>query len=203
MRRLDSVGVGNSDDGEQALTSSDGRTLKISFIGGHSGENEPVRRVANNDELLTGLALCPSCGALCADVDGPTHPYMVAPAGCWAAFGALQADEMARFGYPPVHGLIVDAYAASHGGDGSARRDRQSVCIHLIALCAVIDGAETPRGRIALLQRLTKRKIEWPRLKRPAGLPGLSHTHAVDAPDLEDYTRRGRVGPRRMGVLGP
>jgi len=157
-----------------------------------------VRHVADSGELLTGLASCPSCGALCADVDGPTHPYMVAPAGCWAAFGALQADETARFGYPPVHGLIVDAYAASHGGDGSARRDRQSVCIHLIALCAVIDGAETPRGRVVLLQRLTRRKVEWPRLKRPAGVPGLSHTHAVDAPDLEDYTKRGREWARAV-----
>lgn len=97
---------------------------------------------------------------------------------------------MARFGYPPVHGLIVDACAASHGGDGSERRDRQSVCIHLIALCAVIYGAETPRGRVVLLQRLTRRKVEWPVLKRPVGVPGLSHWHAVGAADIDDYTKR-------------
>lgn len=151
-----------------------------------------MRDVADDGKLLTELASCPSCGALCSDIDGPTHPYMVASAGCWAAFGALQADEAARFGYPSVHALIVDAYAASHGGDGSARRDRQSVCIHLIALCAVIDCAETPRGRVVLLQRLTRRKVEWPALNRPAGVPGLSHTHATGAAAIADYTKRGR-----------
>jgi len=100
--------------------------------------------VGDSGKLLTELGLCPCCGALCSDIDGPTHPYMVASAGCWAAFGVLQADEAARFGYPLVHGLIVDAYAASHGGDGNERRDRQSVCIHLIALCAVIDVPRHP-----------------------------------------------------------
>jgi len=117
---------------------------------------------------------------------------MVAAPGCWAAFGALQADETARFGYPLVHGLIVDAYAASHGGDGTERRDRQSVCVHLIALCAVIDGAATPRGRVALLQRLTRRKVEWPVLNRPPGVPELSHAHAAGAAGAEDYTQRAR-----------
>ena len=61
---------------------------------------------------------CENCGAVVEAIDGPAHPYMVAAPGCWSAFGALQADEMSRFGYPPVHGLAVDAYAASHGGDG-------------------------------------------------------------------------------------
>lgn len=151
-----------------------------------------MRDVGDSSELLTGLASCPSCGALCLGADGPTHPYMVASAGCWAAFGALQADEMARFGYPPVHGLIVDAYAASHGGDGTERRDRQSVCIHLIALCAVIDGAQTPGARVALLQRLTRRKVDWPVLNRPPEVPALSHTHAAGAAGIDDYTQRAR-----------
>jgi hypothetical protein len=75
---------------------------------------------------------------------------MAAAPGCWAAFGALQAQETARFGYPPVHGLVVDAYAASHGGDGAQRRDRQSVCIHLLALCAVLERGASPTARIAV-----------------------------------------------------
>jgi uncharacterized protein DUF5946 len=142
--------------------------------------------------LARARIACPSCGAVCDDVAGPTHPYVVSSPACWAAFGALQADEMARFGYPPMHGLVVDAYAASHGGDGSDRRDRQSVWIHLIALCAVLERGETPTGRVALLQRLTTPKLRWPLLDRPSGVPALDHTHAVGATDVGEYTHRVR-----------
>lgn len=135
---------------------------------------------------------CPSCGAVSDDIEGPTHPYLAGVPSCWAAFGALLADEMARFGYPPIHGLVVDAYAAAHGGDGTDRRDRQSICIHLMALCALLERGETSSGRVALLRRLTARKNTWPLLDRPTGVPTLSHTHAAGAIDLDDYTRRAR-----------
>jgi len=52
----------------------------------------------------------------------PAHPYVPAVAGCWALFGEVQADEMTRFGYPPAHAIVVDAYMASHPGDGTDRR---------------------------------------------------------------------------------
>ena len=100
---------------------------------------------------------------------------------------------MARFDYPAVHGLIVDAYAASHGGDGADRRDRQSVCIHLMALCAMLEHGETSAGRIALLQRLTAQKLDWPAADRPDGVPALNHTQAANATDLDDYTQRAVV----------
>src|SRR3954468_24321775 len=94
---------------------------------------------------------CPSCAALVAPSDKPTHPYMRSSPGCWAAFGELQATEMTRYGYPDIHGLIVDCYAASHGGDGTARRDRQSVFIHLMAICARMERGMDAAARIALL----------------------------------------------------
>ena len=97
---------------------------------------------------------------------------------------------MTRFGYPEIHGLIVDCYAASHGGDGSERRDRQSVFIHLIAICARVErGMEGP-ARIALLQRLTAQKRDWPVLWPPAHRPALDHTHLRDTTDEADYERR-------------
>jgi hypothetical protein len=74
---------------------------------------------------------CRWCGALGPDVSGPVHKYVPSAPGCWQIFGQLQADESLRFGYPPVHRLVVDAYMAQHPGDGSDRRDRQSVFVHL------------------------------------------------------------------------
>ena len=135
---------------------------------------------------------CPSCGAAVGEQDGPTHPYMVASPGCWAGFGALQARELADFGYPPVHGLAVDAYAASHGGDGTERRDRQSVAIHLAALCAVLEHGYGVEQRVALLQRLTTPKRDWRRLPRPDGVPARTFLHASAATDAADYDRRVR-----------
>src|SRR4051794_18732082 len=135
---------------------------------------------------------CANCGATVAATHGPVHPYMVSAPACWAAFGELQADEMTRFRYPPVHGLAVDAYAASHGGDGSQRRDRQSVAIHLLALRAVLERNEPSRRRIELLRRLADSEADWPMLDRPAGVPALNLTHARDAAGLDDYTRRVR-----------
>jgi hypothetical protein len=115
---------------------------------------------------------------------------MVASPGCWAGFGAMQARELAEWGYPPAHGLAVDAYAASHGGDGTERRDRQSVLIHLVALCAVLERDVAADARIALLQRLTTPKRDFPRLERPPHVPALTFQHAAAARDLDDYARR-------------
>ncbi len=91
-----------------------------------------------------------------------------------------------------MHGLAVDAYAASHGGDGGERRDRQSVLLHLTALCAVLERGYSSRARIALLQRLAAVKRDYPALERPAGAPARSFLHAAAASDLADYDRRVR-----------
>jgi hypothetical protein len=136
------------------------------------------------------LEACFACGALVAPSDGPTHPYMRSSPGCWAAFGELQAAEMSRFGYPEIHGLIVDCFAASHGGDGTERRDRQSVFIHLMAICARLERGMNGPARIALLQRLTAKKQDWPVLWPPARTPAIAHTHLKDARDAGDYERR-------------
>ena len=135
---------------------------------------------------------CPGCGFRGAG-EGPVHAYMPSSPACWRAFGLLQADELSRFVYPPAHGIVVDAYAASHGGDGSERRDRQSVAIHLIAICAVLEQSMRAEPRIALLRELGNRKLDWPALPRPAGFPALDHSSVAGADDLDDYDARARA----------
>lgn len=94
------------------------------------------------------------CGLTLSDVDGPKHAYVPATAACWEAFGLLQADEYERFGYSRAHGMIVDAYMASHPGSED-RRNRQSVALHLAGLCAQLEfGFDAPR-RVQLLQALS------------------------------------------------
>jgi Family of unknown function (DUF5946) len=82
---------------------------------------------------------CSGCGAVVPDIDGPVHNYVPSAPGCWQTFGEVQADEAQRLGYPAVHRVVVDAYMAQHPGDGSDRRDRQSVFVHLAGLCAVLE----------------------------------------------------------------
>lgn len=136
------------------------------------------------------LIACQQCGARTPDIDGPTHPYMVSSPGCWQAFAELQADELTRFGYPPAHGLAVDAYAATHGGDGSQRRDRQSVCLHLTAMCLLLETDGGPEARMTLLREMTTTKADWPTLRRPHGTPSLNLQHAATAVDVEGYSNR-------------
>lgn len=147
--------------------------------------------MTNRDPLERDtLIACPRCGARTPDIAGPTHPYMVSSPGCWRAFTELQADELTRFGYPPAHGLAVDAYAATHGGEGSQRRDRQSVCLHLMAICLLLETDRGPESRMMLLREMTATKVDWPTLRRPPGTPSLNLQHPAAGVDVEDYSNR-------------
>lgn len=86
---------------------------------------------------------CPGCGANLAPVDGPAHAYIGASAACWTQYGELLARAYENPAY--FHALqdTVDAYAAQHPGvDG--RRQRQSVAVHLAALCLTLEHGWSP-----------------------------------------------------------
>jgi hypothetical protein len=98
----------------------------------------------------------------------------------------LQTLEMERYGYPNVHRLVVDAYAAQHPGPGVERRDRQSVLVHLASIHLVINEGRPAAEAGALLRRLTEGRPEFPLLERHD--PGaIDLRHAWDAGDLADY----------------
>jgi hypothetical protein len=133
---------------------------------------------------------CLGCGALVPAVQGPTHKYVPSAPGCWRLFGEVQADEAKRFGYPPSHRLVVDAYMAQHPGAGRDRRDRQSVFVHLVALCAVLERSMQPGFVTHLLEVLVRGRSDFPVLARSAGPGALTVLHLVGASDLDDYSRR-------------
>ncbi len=136
---------------------------------------------------------CPICGAEVPPSDGPVHAYVPSSPGCWALFGAVQADEMQRFRYPSsARRIVVDAYLAQHPGDGRDRRDRQSVFLHLIGLCAVLErGSDAKRATTALRRALDGRP-DFPMLQRSKGPGDLTITSMVGASDLADYEARAR-----------
>jgi len=65
---------------------------------------------------VTETGACPGC-ALVPDIDGPVHKCVPSSPGWWQTSGVVQADEAQRFGYPPAHRVVVDAYTARHPGD--------------------------------------------------------------------------------------
>jgi hypothetical protein len=127
------------------------------------------------------------------DVTGPVHKYVPSAPGCWKLFGEIQADEALRFGYPPAHRVVVDAFMAQHPGDGSDRRDRQSVFVHLAGLYAVLERHVLPAQATNVLRRVLGDRDDFPALVRNDGLGELTIVHLVGARDLADYEHRARA----------
>ena len=114
-----------------------------------------------------GLVPCPDCHALVPDVDGPTHAYIGGNAGCWAAWGELQARAYADLGLAAVMPLAVDAYAAQHHGV-EGRRSAQSVWVHLVSLCAILERGSSPVDGIRHKQDLLRHDPVFAWLAPPA-----------------------------------
>jgi len=124
------------------------------------------------------------------NVTGPVHKYLPSAPGCWQLFGEILADEALRFGYPPTHRVVVDAYAAQHPGDGHDRRDRRSVFVHLAGLYAVLEQHLPPAQATNVLRRVVQDHSDFPTLVRNGGPGELTVVHLVGACDLAEYEHR-------------
>ena len=136
---------------------------------------------------------CPQCGAVVPDIDGPVHAYVPSAPGCWAAFGAVRADEMLRFPESEANNLVVDAYMAQHPGDGTDRRDRQSVFVHLVSLCAVIERGAAASRSPDVLRAVLARQAEFPVLRRDRGPGTMTVLSVTDVMSVDDHDARVRA----------
>jgi len=136
---------------------------------------------------------CPQCGAPVPDIDGPVHKYVPAAPGCWKTFGEVQADELQRFGYSPAHRLVVDAYMAQHPGDGSDRRDRQSVFAHLCGLYARLELDLPAAATTDVLGRVVASRDDFPVLRRDDGPGRLTILDMIGSRDVDIYDQRARA----------
>jgi hypothetical protein len=75
------------------------------------------------------------------DVTGPVHAYMHASPGCWMLYCGLEdwkASLTADDDAPTLIQHLVDSYAVQHAANPD-RRNRQSVAVHLMSLCASLE----------------------------------------------------------------
>ena len=111
---------------------------------------------------------------------------MTGSPGCWRAFGAVLAADYRSVDRMAFHQVVVDAYAAQHPGDG-ARRQVQSVGLHLMTLCLFlergVDPASGPR-----LHRGMVRRPRFHRLDRSG--PGRLTVQHVPVDGPADVARR-------------
>ncbi len=110
---------------------------------------------------------CIGCGADVADIDGPTHRYLGASPGCWAAYGDVLAREYSDALYFRNHRLTVDAYSVQHPGRPSPQTV-QSAAVHLLSLCIVLEEGLPPDRATALLQGFVRHKKQFRWLDPPA-----------------------------------
>lgn len=113
------------------------------------------------------LAACPGCGALVPEAVGPSHAYIGASPGCWAAWGEVQARSFRHPASAAIQPLAVDVYAAQHPG-AAERRAIQSVWVHLVSLCLILEGGRSPADGIRAKQLLLAGPRAFARLEPPA-----------------------------------
>jgi hypothetical protein len=113
--------------------------------------------------------VCAGCGLVAPRQEGPTHPYVKSSPACWALYGSVLAREYENPDYWPLHQVTVDGYAVQHPGVPE-RRSIQSVALHLITLCLVLEDGADPQAGPWLHKRLAGRSsFHWLEPPSPNG----------------------------------
>jgi hypothetical protein len=81
---------------------------------------------------------------------------------------------------------------AQHPGHGSDRRDGQSVFVHLLGLCAVLEHGVPAAYATKLMGRVIQGHEDFPVLKRAQGPGQVTVLHMLGASDIADYAERAR-----------
>lgn len=103
---------------------------------------------------MNGQIKCYGCGALVPDVDGATHKYIGASAGCWAIYGEVLAKEYTEYRtLRSTHRLTADTYAVQHPGTPN-RQATQSVTVHLASLYLVLEKGLSGQAATQVFSRI-------------------------------------------------
>jgi hypothetical protein len=150
---------------------------------------------------------CPGCKINYMRDDTLTNTFGVVRYGvssqeCQQAFNELLGKEAMEFGYPPVHRLIVDAYAVQHPPHseyqhalGIEKRfieaSIQSVVVHLFALYLAIEKKipllEISDHMSRFITYMDNQKIAWPELTPPDSVGMVMIPDLMNATNAQEY----------------
>jgi hypothetical protein len=129
---------------------------------------------------LAPTQTCAGCGLVLPSSDGPTHAYIGASPACWALYGKLSAAPFARTLGSRSRRLADDAYAVQHPG-APDRRCVQSVAVHLMGLCVLLERDGEERRLVPVLGKMPARRtvdLHW--LEPPARNGRLTVADAIE-----------------------
>jgi Family of unknown function (DUF5946) len=133
---------------------------RVTFQGewSRSAAVRPAGGAASGTGRLTASprSRCPGCGLVLPYYEGPAHPYLGASPACWAVYCEVLAREYGDPAYFRPHQLTVDTYAVQHPG-APERRTIQSLALHLITLCLVLERGADPAAGPNVHRRLAGR----------------------------------------------
>ncbi len=136
---------------------------------------------------------CVGCGAVFEDREGPTHRYLESSPGCWASYGEVLAREYSDFpAYGALHRLTVDTYAVQHPGRPSPQCI-QSVALHLMSLCLVLEREIEPRRATEFLQTVGPAQGTF-HLAHATGIARLGHRQGRPSCRKRSGAREARTG---------
>jgi hypothetical protein len=134
---------------------------------------------------------CPGCGLELPVFDGPAHEYIGASPACWALYGELLARDYGEYGMPDEHKFIVDAYATQHPGKDE-RRARQSVAVHLIRLCLMLERGRDVGHATRMISKATNSGLELKWFEPITPLGTITAQDVLAAEDFDAHVAKAR-----------
>ena len=132
---------------------------------------------------------CFSCGGVVPYSDGPTHRYMDSSPGCWQVFGEVLSREYEEPAFGELHRLTVDNYALQHPGVPGPQ-SIQSVGVHLISLCLVLERGADLDFATKAIRVAAKNKNEFTWLNPPSILGEFTVADVVGATSATEHLKR-------------
>ena len=131
---------------------------------------------------------CQGCSAQVPDMPETRvrAAYVGSAPGCWQLYTDLLAREYSDIRYAPAHQLTVDTYMVQHPGE-PARRSAQSVAIHLVGLCLMLERGRTPAELPGLRKRVVERHDTFPWLTPPQSVGELTVLDILAAGSAEEH----------------
>ena len=143
-------------------------------------------------EAGTLTTRCIGCGGHVPKIDGPTHRYMESSPGCWHLYGQVLAREYADPAFGALHRLTVDAYAVQHPGRPSPQAI-QSVCVHLLSLCLVLERNLAAAYATRVMGEATRAKSRFVWLTPPEPLGEVTVADVAGVASPHEHAERVRA----------